>query len=47
MGAKAGYHDDEIMGVAIGWFVIETDYVGKAGYASSGVKRDSARMGAF
>jgi len=47
MGAKSGYHDDEIMGVAIGWFVIETDYIGKASYASSGQKLGSARMGAF
>lgn len=44
MEAKSGYHDDEIMGVAIGWFVIETDYIGKASYKSSGQKLGSARM---
>ncbi len=47
MGAKSGYHDDEIMGVAIGWFVIETDYVGKASYRSSGQKLGSAQLGGF
>lgn len=44
MEAKSGYHDDEIMGVAIGWFVIETDYVGKASFKGSGQKLGSARM---
>jgi hypothetical protein len=47
MAAKAGYHDDEIMGVAIGWFVIATDYVGKASYVSSGQKLGSAQMKGF
>lgn len=47
MGAKSGYHDDEIMGVAIGWFVIQTDYIGKAGFASSGQKIGSAKMKGF
>lgn len=47
MEAKSGYHDDEIMACAIGQFIIETDYVGKAGYASSGQKLGSARMGGF
>lgn len=47
MEAKSGYHDDEVMACAFGWFVIETDYIGKASYSSSGVKRGSARMGGF
>ena len=47
MEAKSGYHDDEIMMTAIAWFVIETDYVGKASFASSGVKFGSARMKGF
>ncbi len=45
--AKAGFHDDEIMSVAIGVFIIETDYVGKPGHKSSGQKRGSAQMGGF
>ncbi len=44
MEAKSGFHDDEIMAVAIGNFVIETDYVGSAGYKSSGKKYGSAKM---
>lgn len=47
MEAKSGFHDDEIMACAIGWFVVETDYVGKASFASSGKKIGSARMGGF
>lgn len=47
MEAKSGYHDDEIMGVAIGWFVIETGMIGKASFASSGVKYGSAKMGGY
>jgi hypothetical protein len=47
MGAKSGYHDDEIMACAIGWFVIETDYIGKASYQSSGQKLGSAKMKGF
>lgn len=47
MGAKSGYHDDEVMACAIGWFVIETDYIGKASYKSSGQKLGSARMKGF
>jgi hypothetical protein len=47
MEAKSGYHDDEIMAVAIGWYVIETDYIGKASFASSGRKLGSANMGGF
>jgi hypothetical protein len=47
MEAKSGFHDDEIMACAFGWFVIETDYVGKASYKSSGVKLGSARMKNF
>lgn len=47
MEAKSGYHDDEIMGVAIGWFVIETGMIGKASFASSGVKYGSSKMGGF
>ena len=47
MEAKSGYHDDEIMAVAIGWYVIETDYIGKASFKGSGQKLGSARMGAY
>ena len=47
MEAKSGYHDDEVMAVAIAWFVIETDYIGKASFASSGQKLGSARMKGF
>ena len=47
MGAKSGYHDDEIMMCAIGWFVIETDYIGKASFKSSGVKHGSSQMKGF
>lgn len=44
MEAKSGYHDDELMTCIIGWFVIETDYVGKAEHKSSGQKHGSAKM---
>lgn len=47
MEAKSGFHDDEIMAVAIGQFIIETDYVGKVSFASAGKKIGSARMGGF
>jgi hypothetical protein len=47
MGAKSGYHDDEVMACAIGWFVIETDYVGKAGFIATGRKLGSARLGSY
>lgn len=47
MEAKSGFHDDEIMACSIGWFVIETDYVGAAGYKSSGQKRGSSQMKGF
>lgn len=47
MEAKSGFHDDEIMACAIGQFIIETDYVGKASFASAGKKIGSARMGGF
>ncbi len=47
MEAKSGYHDDEVMACAIGWYVIETDQVGKAGYVASGTKIGSARMSGY
>ncbi len=47
MEAKSGFHDDEIMACAIGQFIIETDYIGKASFASSGQKIGSARMKNF
>ena len=47
MGAKSGYHDDEIMTCAIGQFVIETDYIGKISFASRGQKQSSAKMKGF
>ena len=47
MGAKSGYHDDEIMAVAIGWYVIETDYIGKASFKGGGERLGSARMSSF
>lgn len=43
MGAKSGFHDDEVMAVAIGIFVLSTDSVGAAGYKSSGTKLGSAK----
>jgi hypothetical protein len=43
MGAKSGYHDDEVMTNVIGWFVIETSYVGKVDFKSAGVKLGSAQ----
>ena len=42
MEAKSGYHDDEIMSVAINWYVVVTSYVGKADFKSTGVKQGSA-----
>lgn len=47
MEAKSGFHDDEIMACAIGQFIIETDYIGKASFASSGQKIGSAQMKGF
>ncbi len=47
MGAKSGYHDDEIMANVIAWFVVITNYVAKVDFKSSGVKMGSARLGAF
>lgn len=47
MSAKAGFHDDEVMTCAMGVFVIQTDYIGKASFASSGQKIGSARMKGF
>lgn len=47
MEAKSGYHDDEIIAVALGVYVIETDFVGKASYKSSGVKLGSAKLQGF
>jgi hypothetical protein len=43
MGAKSGYHDDEIMCNCIGWFVVVTSQVGVVGFKSSGVKQASAQ----
>ncbi|MET0626591.1 MAG: hypothetical protein ABW250_26890 [Pyrinomonadaceae bacterium] len=42
MEAKSGYHDDEIMTVAIGWYVVVTSYVGTADFKSTGVKQGAA-----
>ncbi len=47
MEAKSGFHDDEIMACCIGQFIIETDYVGKPSFKSSGQKQGSARMKGF
>jgi hypothetical protein len=47
MEAKSGYHDDIIMSVAIGWYVIVTSYVGKVEFKSTGVKQGSALAGAY
>lgn len=47
MEAKSGFHDDEIMACLICWYVIETDYIGKASHQSSGQKLGSAKMGGF
>lgn len=43
MGAKSGYHDDEIMCNVIGYFVVITSQVGAVGFKSSGVKQASAQ----
>jgi len=42
MGAKSGYHDDRIMGIAIGWFVVVTEKVGPPSFKSSGQKQGFA-----
>lgn len=47
MEAKSGFHDDEIMTCAMGVFVIKTDYIGKASFASTGQRIGSARMKGF
>lgn len=47
MEAKSGYHDDLIMATALAFYVVETGFVGKASFASSGQKIGSARMKGF
>ncbi|PYS88987.1 MAG: hypothetical protein DMF64_18965 [Acidobacteria bacterium] len=47
MEAKSGYHDDEIIAVALAWYVIVTSYVGKIEFKSTGVKMGSALAGAY
>lgn len=47
MGAKSGYHDDRIMGIAIGWYVAVTDRVGPISFMSSGVKQDFSKLSGF
>ncbi len=47
MEAKSGYHDDEIMCVAIGWYVVVTSYVGKVEFKSTGLKQGSALTGGY
>lgn len=47
MEAKSGFHDDEIMATAICWFVIETDFVSKPEFISTGRKLGSATMKGF
>lgn len=47
MGAKSGYHDDEVMTNLIAWFVVITSYVGKVDFKSSGAKLPSASLGAY
>jgi len=44
MGAKSGYHDDRIMGIAIGWYVVVTDQIGPVDFKSSGQKQGFARL---
>jgi hypothetical protein len=47
MEAKSGYHDDNIMATALAYYVVETDFVGKPSFASSGQKFGSAKLGGF
>ncbi len=47
MEAKSGFHDDEIMATAIGWFVIETNFIGTPEFLASGRKLGSATMKSF
>ena len=47
MEAKSGFHDDEILATCIGWFIIETDFIGKPEHQSTGRKLGSASMKGF
>jgi hypothetical protein len=44
MGAKSGYHDDEIMANIIAWFIVVTSYVAKVEFLTSGEKLPSASV---
>ena len=47
MGAKSGYHDDRIMGSAIGWYVLVTSSVGVPDFRSTGEKLGSAQLSGY
>ena len=47
MGARSGYHDDRIMGAAIGWYVVCTSSVGTPDFKATGVKLGSAQLSGY
>jgi hypothetical protein len=47
MGAKSGWHDDEVMAAAGDWYLVENSRTGSVEHVSSGEKLGSAMAGAF
>ena len=47
MAAKSGYHDDRIMGIAIGWYVVCTGQVVAPEFTSFGKKQAGAMARSF
>lgn len=47
MEARSGYHDDLLMATAFGFYVVETEFIGKPEFFSSGKKLGSATMKGF
>lgn len=47
MGARSGYHDDRIMGGAIGWYVVCTSSVGVPDFKATGQKLGSSMLKGF
>jgi len=47
MEAKSGYHDDRVMGCAIGWYVVVTSSVGVPDFRATGEKLGSAQLSGF
>lgn len=43
MEAKSGYHDDEVITNALGWYVIVSSYVGRVDFKATGQKLGSAQ----